>query len=77
MKVIIELPDNWLDVELCNNIEWIGTTVRKQVTNALAGAVAKQVKVPEIEINQTELKERVLNMLAQDAAAKYVGGGQE
>jgi hypothetical protein len=63
MKVIIELPDNWLDTDLTGNIDWITKSVRQEVSRAVTDAVVKTVQIPEVKISKEELKVAVLKEL--------------
>lgn len=71
MKVIIELPNNWLDTDLTGNLDWMTKTVKqevaRQVERALVTYVLKETKMPKIEIKPEEVKDRMLTILAERA----------
>ena len=65
MEILIKLPDGWLDHRMTENLSWITRTVRDEVRNVLVEAVKEQVKVPSVVITPEEVKERVIEKLAQ------------
>jgi hypothetical protein len=67
MKILIELPDNWLNIEESQNLFLLSGTVRDQVHKALAEAILKQVKLPKFKVDQKELKRRVMAELVERA----------
>lgn len=64
MKILIELPDNWLDSDLTGNLDWMVKTVRSEVKDQLIKAIVEQVEMPKLDIDQGELKRLVLDKLA-------------
>ncbi len=70
MKVLIELPDNWLDTDLSNNLDWITRTVKQEVRHQLVKALVDQVVVPKIEFSEEELQSLVLDKVAMLQAEK-------
>lgn len=48
MKVLIELPDNWLDADNMQNLDWIVKTVRQEVRAQVVKALVEQVDLPEV-----------------------------
>lgn len=68
MKVLIELPDNWLDADNINSLEWITRTVRQEVKSQLVKALAEQVDLPKLEFTAEEMKPLVAKILAEKQA---------
>lgn len=68
MKVLIELPDGWLDADLMGNLEWVSRTVRQQVREQIAKALADQVDLPKLEFTAEEMRPLVANILAERKA---------
>ncbi len=71
MKVIIELPDNWLNTDLTGNIDWITRTVKDTVQHEIKEKVVEQVlsqtELPKIVITPEEVKDRMVTILAERA----------
>lgn len=68
MKIVIELPDNWLDTDLTGNLDWIARTVREEVKSSLVKAISEQVEVPKVEFTAEELKPLILDKIASERA---------
>ena len=69
MKIIIELPNNWLDADFTGNIDFMFRTVRETIKERLADAIMKQIKpMPRFKFSNKELREKILNRLADRAA---------
>ena len=74
MKILIEVPDNWLDGDYAGNIEFITRTCKQVITQRLTDKMLDEViektPVPKIEISKEELKSRMLDILANRALEK-------
>jgi len=68
MKVLIELPDDWLDSDLMGNLEWITKTVRQEVRNQLVKALVEQADLPKLEFTPEEMRPLVAKALADKQA---------
>ncbi len=76
MKILIELPDDWLDASNLDNLTWMTQTVRQEVRQQLVDAIVNQVTIPQITITAEELKPLVLNKIAENKAAVYSMGSK-
>ena len=70
MKIVLELPDNWLDTDLTGNIEWVARTVRDEVRTAIVKSLAEQVKLPQVTFTADELRPLVADKLAERRASE-------
>lgn len=72
IKVMIEIPSNWIDVE--SPILWVGRSVKDSVESKLKDAFVEQyltnITLPEIKISPEEIKDRMLQILAERALEK-------
>ena len=68
MKVLIELPDNWLDADLMGNLDWITKTVRQEVKTQVVKALTEQVELPKLTVTKDELRPLVVKALAEKQA---------
>lgn len=69
MKILIEIPDNWLDERKLNNLGFITRTCKEELQKILMD-VAKEkllsdLKIPEITIDREELKQAILNEMVE------------
>lgn len=70
IKVLIEIPRNWLDADLTGNIEWITRGIRgeikNQVKNAVADKIMKEIKMPKIDKNKLkkQVEKEIISRLA-------------
>lgn len=74
MKILIEVPDNWLDGDYAGNIEFITRTCKQVITQRLTDKMLDEViektPVPKINVNKAELKNRIIDILAHRALEK-------
>lgn len=70
IEVLIKLPGDWLDTKYLDNISWMTQSVRDEVRRQLVRAVTEQVQIPQILITPDELKERVLQIMAEEVAER-------
>lgn len=68
MKVLIELPDSWLDSDLTDNIQWITRTIREEVRRQLVEKLAQQTDLPELEFSAEEMRPLVAAAPAEHKA---------
>lgn len=68
MKVLIELPDNWLDTDLTDNIQWMTRTVHEEVKRQLVKSLVEQVDLPKLEFTAEEMLPLVAKALADRKA---------
>lgn len=70
MKVIIEIPEGWLEEEKLNNIGFITRTCKEEVQNMLikmtTESVLAHMKPPKIKISQKELKKAILERMVEE-----------
>ena len=74
MKVVIELPDNWINEDMTGNLDFMFRTVKqevaKQVKDRVVEEVLKNTPLPEITITGAEIKDRMITILAERALQK-------
>lgn len=71
IRVMVELPTNWLDEEQGSDLLYmLGEFKRKfkdRVYDKAIDEVIKKTKLPKIEIDPKEIKDRMLQILAEKA----------
>lgn len=77
IKVLIEIPSKWVDLEsnevgLLMNLH---PKIESMVRDAVVEKVLQQMEVPKIEISKEELKEILLDKLAERVIYDYGLGG--
>lgn len=74
MKILIEVPDNWIEVSKLEQLGFITREVRKVLEEKLMDfAVNEELKkmvIPEIKIKPEEIKDRMLTILAERTLEK-------
>lgn len=70
MKVIIEIPDGWLDENVLDNLAFITRTCREEIQHKLMTSATekalKSMKIPKITISKSELKKAILNRMVDE-----------
>lgn len=74
MKILIEVPDNWLDGDKCDDLSFITRTckqeVQKRLMDVLTEKAMKELKMPKITISRAELKRAVLDRMVEEKMSK-------
>lgn len=72
IKVFLEIPEDYIDIE--SPILWVGRSVKDSVESKLKDAFVEQyltkITLPEIKISPEEIKDRMLQILAERALEK-------
>ena len=69
IKIYIEVPEKWFDGDMSNDLDFITRTCRREIQNRLmdiaVDKLLKSIKVPDIQIDQEELKKIILDKMAE------------
>lgn len=69
MKVYIEIPDGWIDAD--SPMLWVSRSVKEEARKVIREEMVKQyldkIELPELNITTEEIKQRVLDKLAEKA----------
>lgn len=75
MKILIEIPDNWLNANVLDDLGFITRTCKQEVQKRLmdiaVDKILKTMKVPKIKISEKELKARLLDRLTDKMVDTY------
>lgn len=70
MKILIEVPDGWLDGKLLDDLSFITRTCKQEVQKRLVDLVTektlREMKIPKITISEKELKKAILNRMVEE-----------
>lgn len=78
MKILIELPDGWLDSDLTGNLDWITKTVRQEVATQITKALVEKglKELPELhferELIRQEVKKRLVDSIAENITNNFL-----
>jgi hypothetical protein len=74
MKIFIEVPDNWFDIDSPSLYASrdIANQVKEQVKEQVAEQYIKKIKLPRLNITNKELRKAVLNKMAERAIEQNI-----
>lgn len=74
MKILIEIPDNWLDSNKLDDLSFITRTCKQEVQKRLVDLTVEKIwaetKIPEIEISREEIKAKLLDRMVDKIEEK-------
>ena len=74
MEILIKLPDEWLNAEHMENLDFMIHEIKAGIRDRLTDAITEQVELPKITFTEEELRplvrERVVSRMADKAFDK-------
>lgn len=75
MKILIEIPDNWLDSNKLDDLAFITRTCKQEVQKRLMDIAVdkalKEIKVPKIKLDEKEIKRILLDKITDKMVQTY------